>query len=54
MDMRHKCNYKFCKNKAVPWLNVPDEPHTITAALTAAVHAAIFEVHAMPAVGVKL
>ena len=53
MDMRHKCNYKFCKNKAVPWLNVSDEPHTITAALTAAVHAAIFEVHAMPAVGVK-
>lgn len=51
MDMRHKCNYKFCKNKAVPWLNVPDEPHTITAALTAAVHAAIFEVHAMPAAG---
>lgn len=19
MDMRHKCNYKFCKNKAVLW-----------------------------------
>lgn len=38
MDMRHKCNYKFCKNKAVSWLNVPDEPHTTAIALMGGVH----------------
>ena len=45
MDMRHKCNYKIRKNKAVSWLNLPDEPYTKAVALIGVAHVAVVEDH---------
>lgn len=46
MDMRHKCNYIFCKNKQLGYLNVTNEPNKIgVGPLTDVGHAAFEEVH---------